>query len=253
MRRLAPLISLLIATASFADSVTVFAAASMKDALDAIARDWQQETQDEITISYAGSALLARQIAEGAPADIFISANSDWMDWLSAKVAIEDRADIISNRLVLVKHESAPALSHINELPRLLADHKLAMADPKNIPAGIYAKEALLALGLWADIDAKIIEAQNVRDALYWVEIGEAPYGIVYQSDAQIAGALDLAYSFAPELHAPILYPAAIIKTQAENPSAQAFFAHLQSESAQAQFLAYGFAPLEPNEARDGD
>src|SRR5262245_21204847 len=172
-----------------ADTVTVFAAASLKDALDENAKVYQARAKDKIVVSYAASPALAKQIESGAPADLFISADLDWMDYLEQRRLIkpETRYNLLRNRLVLV----APADSKVSvdiapgfPLAKILGNNRLAMANPDAVPAGKYGKASLEALGVWQDVQPKVAAAENVRAALLLVSRGEAPLGIVYKTDA---------------------------------------------------------------------
>lgn len=250
MRRLilSAVMALLPAVAQ-ADRITVFAAASLKDALDAIAADWQAETGHEVAISYAGSAQLAQQIAAGAPADLFVSASEDWMDDLSAKglVIPGSRVDLLGNTLVLVASGRQAALVDLAtlDIAARVGQGKLAMALVDSVPAGVYGKQALTKLGLWEQAEPFVAQADNVRAALALVAAGEATLGIVYGSDAIAAAAAGEAVTqvaqFPPDSHDPILYPMALISTSV--PAAE-FAAALQGADAQREFAAQGFVVL---------
>lgn len=246
MRRLAAL--LLLASPAQAEEVTVFAAASLKTALDEIATAWEGATGHEVTLSYAGTPQLAQQIEQGAPADLFISASTDWMDDLQAKDLIDpaSRRDLLGNTLVLVAHGDAPPIEigpDLN-LPALLADGRLAMAFIDSVPAGIYGREALTSLGLWDTVEPMVAQAENVRAALALVTSGEVPLGIVYGSDAiasQTAGEdLSVLGTFPSDSHSPITYPAALVAGR-DNPAAAEFLDHLSSDEARTTWEAQGF------------
>jgi molybdate transport system substrate-binding protein len=231
-----------------ADGVLVFAAASLKTALDEVARDWRERTGAALTISYAGSSSLARQIEQGAPADIFISASVDWMDHLqrSGLIRPQTRRDLIGNRLVLVAHEpnaTAFELDADTDLAGLLGDRRLAMALVDSVPAGVYGKAALTSLGLWDAVSSKVAQTDNVRAALALVSSGEAPYGIVYASDAAADSTVNVVAVFAEETHAPIVYPAALVASS-EAVDAQAFLDALGSPGALSIFKQQGFTTL---------
>ena len=169
--------------------ITVFAAASLKNALDAAAADYLKTTGNKVIISYAASSALAKQIEAGAPADVFISADLDWMDYLSKKGLIKEDSEVklLGNRIVLIAPANSKVALKISKnfpLAEALGDGKLAMADVKAVPAGKYGKAALEKLGVWSTVKAKVVEAENVRAALALVAIGEAALGIVYQTDA---------------------------------------------------------------------
>jgi len=242
---LSALALLLSAPAVLAD-VTVFAAASLKTALDQIATDWTAQTGTAVTLSYGGTPALAKQIAEGAPADLFLSASKAWMDDLQGKELIrpETRRDLIGNSLILVAHgKAAPVtIDKDLDLAALLQGGRLSMALVDAVPAGQYGKEALQRLGQWSTIEASVVQSENVRAALNLVALGEAPLGIVYASDALAEPAVTVVGTFPAESHQPIVYPAALTTTAGED--AAAFLHHLSSPAAQAVFQANGFAPL---------
>jgi molybdate transport system substrate-binding protein len=222
----------------------VFAAASLKTALDAIASEWRTQTGGRATISYAASSTLAKQIENGAPADLFISADRDWMDYLEQRQLIDPktRIDLLGNRLVLI----APADSAVHvtiapgfALAALVGEGRLAMADPDAVPAGRYAKAALSALGVWQGVASRIAAAENVRAALLLVARGEAPLGIVYRTDAAAEPAVKIIAVFPPDSHPPIVYPMALTLTA--SPDSPAFAAYLGGPAARALFEAQGF------------
>lgn len=231
-----------------AAEITVFAAASLKTALDAVAADWQKSTGNTVVISYESSAKLAKQIQEGAPADIFISASKQWMDVLAdAKlVKPESRKTLLGNTLVLVAaKKDAPKVKIAKgfDLAGLIGDSKLAMGLVDSVPAGQYGKEALTNLGLWGGVEPKVAQADNVRAALKLVATGEAAYGIVYASDAVSDDTVAVAGTFPDDSHKPIVYPAAVT-TASTAPEAQAFLDDLSSDAAATVFTAQGFIVL---------
>lgn len=239
---------ILSAQTALAD-VTVFAAASLKTALDQIALDWTAQTGTRVTLSYGGTPALARQIAEGAPADIFLSASKAWMDDLQTKALIqpETRRDLLGNTLVLVAHGQTAPVTPVTidaglDLPGLLQGGKLAMALVDAVPAGQYGKEALTTLGLWAAVEPSVVQLENVRTALHMVALGEAPLGIVYASDAVAEPGVTVVGSFPDDSHTPIVYPAAL--TLDAGPDAMAFLDHLSSPAARDVFQANGFLTL---------
>jgi molybdate transport system substrate-binding protein len=228
-----------------AGEVLVFAAASLKNALDQIASVFEQQTGHEVTVSYAASSVLARQIQLGAPADLFISANVDWMDVLQDQELIDagSRVDLLGNGLVLIGSTDQDQIGRMQpdvDLSARLGNGHLAMALVDAVPAGIYGKAALQNLGLWEDVQTRIAQTDNVRAALALVAAGAAPLGIVYQSDAQVEDRVQVVASFPPNLHPPIIYPAAI--TPSGTVEAQAFLEYLQSDSAWEVFTEQGFA-----------
>lgn len=228
-----------------ADALKVFAAASLTNALDAALISCTADTNDTAIGVYAGSGTIARQIEQGAPANIFISANPEWMDWLEKRerVAAETRVDLLGNRLVIVaSDQSADLLRGDGADPwARLADARIAVADTDSVPAGIYARQSLEAQGWWrkAEIQSALVQASNVREALTWVLRGEADFGIVYASDAQSAPALTSALIDA-ETHDPIHYPAAIVSDH-DSPNARRLLTCLQGEEASGIFSEYGF------------
>jgi molybdate transport system substrate-binding protein len=231
-----------------ADDVVVFAAASLKNALDDIAASWKAETGKATKISYAASSALAKQIEEGAPADIFISADLAWMDHVAGKNLIrpDTRSNLLGNRIVLV----APADSTVSldvaagmDLDGALAGGKLAMADPAAVPAGKYGKAALEKLGVWDSVSGSVAAAENVRAALALVSRGEAPLGIVYQTDAAADPGVKIVGTFPADSHPPIIYPVALIAASG-NPDAAVFLDYLRSDAAKAAFAKQGFTVL---------
>lgn len=241
LRRLMICLACLSAAPAMADQITVFAASSLKTALDHIATDWQKQTGNTATMSYDSSAKLAKQIEQGAPADLFISASREWMDTLSDAKLIQEasRKDILGNRLILIATD--PALPQVNitqdfDLTGLVGGEKLAMGLVDSVPAGQYGKEALENLGLWDAVEPKVVQADNVRAAVKLVATGEAAFGIVYASDAE-DGVTKIG-TFPADSHRPIVYPAAMTST---NPAAQEFLDYLQSDAAGAVFTQAGF------------
>ncbi|MDS9466922.1 molybdate ABC transporter substrate-binding protein [Paracoccus sp. MBLB3053] len=244
--RLPLLVAALIALtpAAHADEITVFAAASLKTALDEIADAWQQAHGDKVVISYAGSSKLAQQIRQGAPADLFISASSDWMDEVEASGDIDKatRKDLLGNTLVLVG-TGKPGAAGLADLPALLGDRKLAMALVDSVPAGQYGKQGLQALALWSELEANVAQADNVRAALKLVATGEAPFGIVYGSDAVAEPGVGIVATFPETSHDAITYPGAVT-TAADTPQARAFLDSLGQEPARSIFESQGFTVL---------
>jgi molybdate transport system substrate-binding protein len=232
-----------------AEDITVFAAASLKNALDAVAADWSAETGNEAVISYAGSSALAKQIEQGAPADIFISASTDWMDALAGGGHIREgtREDLLGNTLVLIAHGTGAAPVEIGpglDLASMLGDGRLAMALVDSVPAGVYGKAALSSLGLWESAAPKVAQADNVRAALALVATGEAPMGIVYRTDAKAEDDVTVVGTFPADSHKPIVYPAAVTTESADPETAAAFLDYLAGEEARPAFEAEGFRVL---------
>lgn len=240
-------LSLVLATSPMmaqAEEVVVFAAASLKTALDQIAADWQAETGHQVTLSYGGSNKLAAQILQGAPADIFISAAPKWMDAVEAggEVVPGSRGDLLGNQLVLIgAPEAAPVtLAPGLDLTGLLAGGKLSMATVDAVPAGQYGKAALESLGLWEAAAPQVAQSEDVRAALRLVAVGEAPYGIVYASDAVAEPGVKVVGTFPADSHPKITYPAALL-THAADVADKAFLAALSGEAARAIFATQGF------------
>lgn len=231
-----------------ADQVTVFAAASLRTALDQIAADFGTQTGHEISISYAGSGSLARQILQGAPADLFISANVGWMDQVEEAGLVVDgtREDLLGNRLVLIAHDkdATPVeLGPQTDLAALLEGGKLAMGMVDSVPAGQYGKAALTNLGLWDSVSAEVAQADNVRAALALVSTGEAPFGIVYATDAKADQNVTVVAEFPADSYPPIIYPAALL-TEAADAGDRAFYEALSTPAAAEAFAAQGFSVL---------
>lgn len=252
MHRIALAVLLALPTQAFAAEITVFAAASLKDALDPIAVTWQAETGNTVVVSYGGSAALAKQIQQGAPADIFISAAVNWMDTLQSDALIkpQSRVDLLGNSLVLVAHgsDATPVtLAADLDLAALLRGTKLAMGMVDSVPAGQYGKQALTSLGLWTAAEPFVVQSENVRASLALVASGEAAFGIVYGSDAiaddQAGNAVTVVATFPDASHAPIIYPVAL--TIDAKPEAQSFVDALQSPAAKDIFQQQGFTPLQ--------
>ena len=254
MRGLARFISAVVllalgaAPASAADPVTIFAAASMDDALEEVARVYRAKTNVVVRISFAASSTLARQIEQGAPATIFISADETWMDYLDARGLIEraTRRHPVGNRLVLIAPATSGAapvdITASLDLAALLGKTgRLSIGDPAHVPAGTYAKQALEKLGLWTAVAKRIAPAENVRVALAFVERGEAPLGIVYATDARASKQVKVLAEFPPDSHSAIRYPFAIVTGKA-SPETAAFFAFLTGDEGLASFTRFGFA-----------
>jgi molybdate transport system substrate-binding protein len=225
--------------------VTVFAAASLTDVLEQVGKTYTAETQVPVRFSFAASSQLARQVESGAPAEVFVSADQDWMNYLAERKLIEPatRADIVTNSLVLV----APADSKLKLkiAPRfalaqaLGAKGRLATGDPASVPVGKYAQAALTRLGVWDSIATRLIPAENVRSALNFVALGEAPLGIVYATDARGNAKVRVVDTFPANTHEPIRYPAAV--TTRGGADAADFVQYLRGSKARAIFLDFGF------------
>jgi molybdate transport system substrate-binding protein len=231
-----------------ADSLTVFAAASLKETLGAIAENWKAETGKQVKLSFAASSVLAKQIDEGAPADIFISADLSWMDHLDKGGQLVDgsRVNLLGNRLVLVEAASAKITAQIKpgfDLAGLLGVERLAMGNVDSVPAGLYGKAALTKLGIWDSVKDKVAQADNVRAALLLVSRQEAPLGIVYETDAKAEPGVKIVDRFPEDSHPAIIYPAALVKAS-KNPDAKAFLSYLQSAKSAQVFAGAGFTVL---------
>lgn len=236
------------APAEAAEKVTVFAAASLKNALDDITAAWQKETGKDATISYAASSALAKQIESGAPADIFISADLDWMDYVEKKSLInaDTRTNLLGNRIVLVASKDNVEPVEIKkgfDLAKLLGDGRLAMGAVDTVPAGKYGKSALESLGVWSSVESKVAGAESARAALLLVSRGEAPYGIVYQTDAAADKEVKIIGTFPEDSHKPIIYPLAIL-SESKNADAVSLFDYIKSDKAVPFFEKQGFTVL---------
>jgi molybdate transport system substrate-binding protein len=227
--------------------LVVFAAASLKNALDNINVQWQKETGKSARISYAASSALAKQMENGAPAQLFISADLDWMDYVEKKGLIksDSRSNLLGNRIVLVapKDKAAPvAIKSGFDLAKAIGSGRLAMANVDSVPAGKYGKAALEKLGVWASVSDKLAQAENVRATLLLVSRGEAPAGIVYQTDAASDPNLTIIGTFPEGTHPPIIYPIAL--TTGAGPDAAAFLDYIKSAKAKPAFEKEGFTVL---------
>ena len=229
-----------------AQDLTVFAAASLKEALDEAGQQFLRANGQKVVIAYAASPALARQIENGAPADIFISADLDWMDYVEQRKLVKagTRANLLHNRLALI----APADSKLQielkrgfPLAKLLGDGRLSMADPDSVPAGKYGKAALEKLGVWSSVESRVARGDNVRAALVFVARGEAALGIVYQTDALAEKKVRMVARFPQETHAAITYPVALMAAS-RHPAAAPFVNYLKSGEARAIFEKYGFS-----------
>jgi len=228
-------------------TVTVFAAASLNDVLTELGKDFTRDTGVRIVSSFAASSALARQIDAGAPADVFFSADADWMDFLETRKEIRpaSRHDVVGNQLVLIAPKDsriALAIAPNFPLATALGTGRLATGDPDSVPVGRYARAALTQLGVWGSISDRLIRADNVRVALEFVARGEAPLGIVYATDARIDPGVRVVAAFPDSSHDAIVYPVAL--TKSAPPAAERFLEYLRSPAAAAVFTRYGFVPL---------
>jgi molybdate transport system substrate-binding protein len=229
-------------------SLTVFAAASMKNALDDVDAAFTKKSGIAVAVSYAASSALIKQIEEGAPADVFVSADLDWMDYGSQKKLVQDntRMNLLGNRLVLI----APKDSQIGnitigpnvDLAKIAGDGRIVTADVRAVPAGKYAKAAFEKLGIWSAIEPKLAMAENVRAALTLVARGEGVLGIVYETDAKVEPNVKIVGVFPEDSHPPIVYPVALTTTAKAN--AAGYLEYLRSQTAKSIFEHYGFTVL---------
>lgn len=236
----------LIATPVQAAPVTVFAAASLKNALDEVGAQYAR-SGGQARFSYAGSSAIARQIEQGAPADVYVSADAEWMDYLAARKLIVNatRRDLLTNRLALIAPADSKVALKIGRgmpLARTLGDRRLAVAGP-DVPAGKYAKASLSTLGVWDSASGRLAQAENVRMALQYVARGESPLGIVYDTDAKVEPKVRIVGLFPAGTHPKIVYPAAVVAAS-NNPGAAKFMAFLNGPQAAAIFRKYGFTVL---------
>jgi molybdate transport system substrate-binding protein len=237
---------------SRAGSLLVFAAASVTDALQQIDGAFSAQTGIAVEASFAASSVLAKQIEAGAPAQVFLSADREWMDYLEQRGRLQggSRRDLLGNELVLI----APADSALQlkiaphfALLAALGDGRLASGDPDSVPAGLYARAALTRLGVWAQVADRLVRAENVRAALMYVARGEAPLGIVYQTDARAEGRVRVIDVFPADSHPPITYPLAL--TAGAGADAARYAAFLTSDAARDVFVGRGFVMLQPRRA----
>ncbi|WEI17302.1 molybdate ABC transporter substrate-binding protein [Acinetobacter proteolyticus] len=238
---------LLIQTPAFAaESITVYAAASLTNAVNELDTIYEQKNKTEVKTSYAGSSTLAKQIEAGAPADVFISADVQWMDYLQNKqlVTAADRINLLGNRLVVITPKDHPLKLKIDKSfdPSKVIQGKLCTGDTKSVPVGKYAKQALSSLGWWDKVQPRLVETEDVRAALNFVARGECQIGIVYATDAAISKDVVVAGIFPENTHPPIIYPVGLTKKNAESVK---FYKFLQSGQAKTIFKKYGFSVLQ--------
>jgi molybdate transport system substrate-binding protein len=231
--------------AAHAGNVTVFAAASLKESLDAVSKPFEAASGHKVVISYAGSNALAKQIENGAPADLFISADTDWIDYVEQRnlVAAGSRRNLLANDLVLI----APATSTVQlklapgvNVAQVLGDRRIALANPDAVPAGKYARAAFTSMGSWSAIEPKVAAADNVRAALALVARGEAPLGVVYRTDALAEKNVRIVDTFPAGSHPAIVYPIVRL-ARSTSAAASTLAAYLASPAARATFERYGF------------
>jgi len=249
LRTLCAFALLLAGAVSHAAPLTVFAASSLKEALDEAGRAYERETHQSIRASYAASSALARQIEQGAPADVFLSADLDWMNYLDTRGLIvrASRGNLLGNRLVLVVPRDSRAaplvLARGVDLRPLLGNGRLAVALTASVPAGKYARDAFESFGIWATLKPRLAEAENVRAALMLVARGETPAGVVYASDARAEPGVRVLALFPSDSHTPIVYPVARVSASS-HPAAAPFLRWLEGPRSRAIFARHGFLLL---------
>lgn len=236
------------ATTRAGGPLTVFAAASLQEALTAAGGAWTARSATPVRFSFGASSAIARQIDQGAPADVFLSADEEWMDWLQARggIVAATRRRLLSNQLVLIAPKASRSALKIAPgmpLARALGGGRLAVADPSAVPAGKYAKASLISLGVWGAVSDRLLPAENVRAALAYVSRGEAPLGIVYATDAKAEPKVRVLGLFPASGHPPIVYPGAVTAAS-RNRAAAGFLGFLQGPQASAIFRRYGFGVL---------
>jgi molybdate transport system substrate-binding protein len=234
-----------LSTPVLAADVTVFAAASLKEAMDAQAHAFEAATGNHVVVAYAASSALAKQIAAGAPADVFISADLEWMDYLDERKLVRPgtRTNLLRNALVLIAPSSSASTLRIVPgfaLAAALGNERLAMANPDSVPAGKYGKRALEHLGVWSAVAPHVARAENVRAALALVSRNEAPFGIVYRTDALADRGVRVVDVFPEDSHPPIVYPVALL-AGGRSPAAQSLLDALRVPAARATWEKYGF------------
>ncbi|MDH2997853.1 molybdate ABC transporter substrate-binding protein [Pasteurellaceae bacterium LFhippo2] len=236
----------LSATSAWAENITVFAAASMTNVLQQIGEEYKKQyPEDSLTFSFAGSSTLAKQIEQDAPADLFISADKKWMDYVAEKQPEKTKniTTLVGNELVLIApSDSSVKVTTVKEIDfkKALEKSYLAVGDD-NVPVGRYAKEALTNLNLWADVENRLSKAKDVRAVLSYIERGELPFGIVYSTDAKVSGKVKIVATFPQDSYSPVVYPAVTLTEKAE---AKRFLDYLSSDVAKAFFEKAGFKPI---------
>ncbi|WP_457808515.1 molybdate ABC transporter substrate-binding protein [Kushneria sp. EE4] len=257
---LRPFVTLAAATllscnvASAAERIDVQAAASLTDVMNTLIEQYEQNHDVDIVPVYASSSTLARQIAQGAPADVYLSANEKWMDWLEDQgEPVHERRDLLNNRLALITADDSGIDDFTPDSDHPLAHYldkgdRIAVGDPAHVPAGIYTQQALAHQGQWQTLEPRLARASDVRGALALVERGETPLGVVYATDAMAGEHVHQLGLFPADSHDPITYPAALIGKE-PSPQARAFLQWLGSDKAASTFKQYGFEVSESNEA----
>lgn len=230
-----------LASAKASDRTLVFAAASMKDAVESVASAYEAETGKPVAVSFAGSGALARQIEAGAPADLYLAANVAWMDYLEERGLIdaESRRSVAGNELVAVARDGSTAADKIGSAD-LLSGGRFAMGDPSHVPAGIYARQAFETLDLWEKLQSQAAFGENVRVALALAARGEVAFALVYRSDAAMRDDVEVVFKFPNDLHAPIVYPLAL--TVRADEDARAFYDYFVSQAEDGVLEPFGFS-----------
>lgn len=228
---------MLVPKGAAAETITAFAASSLRDAVTEIAASYELETGDDVVLVFAASSAIARQVAQGAPADVVLLADQDWADWLVDQGALQAATAFAGNQLVVIGPSDAPELTDITALDVAIGDGVLAMAQTDAVPAGRYGKAALTSLGVWDALAPRVVQAPNVRAALRFVERGEAPLGIGYASDLIALPSLTLVYEFAADSHPNIIYSGGAVTAQGTD-----FMDVLQSPIGQSILMDWGFA-----------
>jgi molybdate transport system substrate-binding protein len=239
-------LAMVVGSPARAETVTVFAAASTANAITEIGDMFKARTGDAVRASFASSSTLAKQIERGAPAQLFLSADLYWMEYLAGKTLInpDSRTNLLGNTLALIAPldgKTAPfAITRETDLVRLLGDGRLSTGDPDHVPVGLYARQALERMGQWTAIAPRLARGESARAALALVERGETPLGIVYSTDAALSAKVKVVGVFPDSLHDTIIYPVALVAGN-ETPSARAFLDFLKSDAAKGVFSRYGF------------
>lgn len=225
-------------------TLTVYAPASLATVIDEVNHAYYQAYATKVQTSYASSGTLAKQIENNAPVDIFLSADTAWLAYLQQKKYVQKHTNLLGNRLVLITPKDTPTATPIHHNAAFSPsqfDGKFCIGNPKSVPAGKYAKQALTHLGLWNDITPHLVETEDVRSVLNFVNIGDCQLGAVYATDAKIASNVQVVGTFPEESHSPIIYPAALIKSNSES---ERYYLFLQSATAKAIYQKYGFSVL---------
>jgi len=237
---------LLATTVAHAEDVYVFAAASATNALNDIGEMFASRGFGTLKASYASSSTLAKQVEQGAPAQVFLSADPQWMDYLAGKklIVADSRVNLLGNVLVVIapadSKQGPLTIDKTTDWAKLLGDGRLSTGDPDHVPVGLYARQAFEKLGQWTVVEPKLARAESVRAAMALVERGEAPLGIVYATDAQVSKKVKVVGTIPADLHDPVVYPVALIAGH-DSAAARAFLQFLQSAEAKAVFVKYGF------------